>query len=143
VTSVNGAASAAGTVYSGDPQTTPALVTDSLIANNIVKAVSSSGPATILGVGVINEGLVTFRNTTIRNNVGTALGTSGYAHGGGIWNSLLGNSVTPVLTPLDSTVTRNTLNGSPGVLRQDGGIYATYPVTITNSSVKGNSPDQC
>ena len=143
VTSVNGAASAAGTVYSGDPQSTPALVSDSLIANNTVKAVSSTGPATILGAGVVNEGLVTFRDTTIRNNTGTALGTSGYALGGGIWNSLLGNPVNPVLTLLDSTVTGNTLNGSPGVLLQGGGLFATFPVTITNSTIRGNSPDQC
>jgi len=143
VTSVNGTASAAGTVYSGDPQTTPALVTNSLIANNTVKAVSSSGPATILGVGVINEGLVTFRNTTIRNNVGTAGGTGGYARGGGIWNGLLGNPVSPVLTLLDSSVTGNGVTGSAGIQLQGGGIFATYPVTISNSSVKGNSPDQC
>jgi len=143
VSSASGTAWASAAVYSGDPQPQPALILDSLIRDNTVKAVSGTGAATIFGAGMVNEGLLTLRNDQISNNHGTATGTSGHAQGGGIWNSLIGSPVNPQLTLNDTSVTRNTLTASPSIVIQGGGIFTTFPVTLTNSTVKGNNPDQC
>lgn len=143
VTSAGGTAWASAAVYSGDPQPQPALILDSVIRDNTVTAAGGTGAATIFGAGLVNEGLLTLRDDHVGNNRGIAIGTSGYAQGGGIWNSLIGNPVNPQLTLEDTSVTGNTLTASTGVLIQGGGIFTTFPVTLTNSRIAGNSPDQC
>jgi hypothetical protein len=35
------------------------------------------------------------------------------------------------------------LKGSPAITLQGGGIYATNPVSQTNSAIAKNVPDQC
>jgi hypothetical protein len=38
----------------------------------------------------------------------------------------------------------NVLSASPGLIVQGGGIYTPgFPLTLTNSVVKHNTPDQC
>jgi hypothetical protein len=46
---------------------------------------------------------------------------------------------------INSRVTRNVASAAAGLTVQGGGIYTTpgYPVTLTNSVLSGNSPDQC
>jgi len=40
-------------------------------------------------------------------------------------------------------VTNNSLTGSPGITLQGGGLFTTLPVTLHNSVISGNIPDQC
>ena len=35
------------------------------------------------------------------------------------------------------------LSGSSAITLQGGGIFATNPVTLTNTLIAGNLPDQC
>ena len=46
-------------------------------------------------------------------------------------------------TLVDTNVTRNTLTGSPGIVVQGGGVFTDFHVTLTNSRIDGNTPDQC
>jgi hypothetical protein len=43
----------------------------------------------------------------------------------------------------DSAITHNTLAASPGITVQGGGLFTLLPVTLTNSLIAGNVPDQC
>jgi hypothetical protein len=48
------------------------------------------------------------------------------------------------LTLINTGVTRNELEGSAGVALQSGGLYIqNQPLTLTNSVIAKNSPDQC
>jgi hypothetical protein len=71
-------------------------------------------------------------------------GASGSARGGGIYDGL--NPDGPPGGPLvlqNSNVTANTLSGT-GLLFQGGGIYLQdNPITLTNSAITQNVPDQC
>jgi hypothetical protein len=65
------------------------------------------------------------------------------AQGGGIFNGDVGNGV-PTLALINSAITHNSLTGStPGITVQGGGLYTTVPVTLTNSIIAQNTPDQC
>jgi hypothetical protein len=45
---------------------------------------------------------------------------------------------------LNSGVTGNALNGSPGIALQGGGLYIANKLpTLTHSFIANNSPDQC
>jgi hypothetical protein len=37
----------------------------------------------------------------------------------------------------------NTLSASPGLTVQGGGIFTAFPVTLNNSRIANNTPDQC
>jgi len=92
----------------------------------------------LLGGGFGDLGRLEVRNTTISGNTGTASGPAGTAHGGGIWNSPQGN-----LTLTDSFITRNTLTAGAGIGIQGGGLYTAVPVTLTNTKINSNTPDNC
>jgi hypothetical protein len=47
------------------------------------------------------------------------------------------------LALVDSAVTRNTLTAGPGITVQGGGLFTLFPVTLTNSVIAQNVPDQC
>jgi hypothetical protein len=47
------------------------------------------------------------------------------------------------LALVDSAVTGNTLTASAGITMQGGGLFTLFPVTLTDSVVAGNVPDQC
>ena len=47
------------------------------------------------------------------------------------------------LTLINSSVIGNALGGASTTTLQGGGIYATNPVSLTNSVIAGNVPDQC
>jgi hypothetical protein len=117
-------------------------VSDSVISSNTAMARTSTGSATVTGVGILNESLLKLDRVVVSGNDGTAIGPSGTAQGGGIWNST--DFSGPVQLTLDSTtVTHNSLTGSPGITLQGGGLFTTLPVTLHDSVISGNTPDQC
>ena len=46
-------------------------------------------------------------------------------------------------TLVDSAVTGNRLSAGPGITPQGGGLYTTFPLTITRTVIAGNQPDRC
>jgi hypothetical protein len=117
-------------------------VSDSVISGNTAIARTSTGSATVTGVGILNESLLKLDRVVVSGNDGTAIGPSGTVQGGGIWNST--DFSGPVQLTLDNTaVTHNSLTGSPGVTLQGGGLFTTLPVTLHDSVISGNTPDQC
>ena len=144
VTSVAGAADAAGTVFTFDQADNPVLIENSVISDNTVTATASGGPATVNGAGLTNQGTLELRNTRIDDNSGVATGAAGAAEGGGIWNGVLIPDGPPVeLTLTNGTVTHNTISGSPGLTIRGGGLFTSFPVTVDNSRIANNAPDQC
>lgn len=79
----------------------------------------------------------------VEENTGTATGSGGFAQGGGIWNGSLFNEPPIELTLERTTVAGNRLRASPGLAVQGGGLFTTVPVTLNDSRIVGNSPDQC
>jgi hypothetical protein len=142
VTSGSGTAGANGAVYAGSTAQ-PAVITNSVIRGNSVKASSTGGPAVVLGSGLVNDGLLTLRNVLVSDNVGVASGATGFAGGGGIWNGSLFNSPPIELTLEYTNVMHNTLSASPGLTVQGGGMFTAFPVTLNNSRIANNTPDQC
>lgn len=119
------------------------LMTNGVVNGNHVRAFSPRGSVSVLGGG-LTAGPLTLRNTTVRGNTGYASGLTGTARGGGIFAAVVPNG--PPGGPLNlanSSVTRNTLSGTTGITLQGAGIFATNPVTLTNSVIMANSPDQC
>jgi hypothetical protein len=120
-----------------------ATVSDSVIAGNTAVARSASGDAQIVGVGVLNNSLLTLRTTAVTANVGRASGAGGEAQGGGIWNGVLLTGPPVELTLDRSLVTGNALFTSPGIERQGGGVFTTEPIVRNRTLIAGNVPDQC
>jgi len=58
-----------------------------------------------------------------------------------IWVSFGGPP--PSLALTDSVVTANRVSGSAGITVQGGGLFTTFPVTLTRTVIAGNKPDQC
>jgi hypothetical protein len=118
------------------------LLSDSLVANNRVE-VSAGGSATMGGAGISNGGTLTLRNTKVMSNRGSVAAQSGTVHGGGIWNGPVYEGLDPILTLTKSTVAGNGVSGSPGLDVRGGGLFTAVPITLKNSSIKNNTPDQC
>jgi hypothetical protein len=142
VVSPHGDAAANGTIYV-DRGTEAALIENTVIAGNVSRAVSREGEATVQAAGVLNDGQLRLRDVLIADNVGKAIGESGFAQGGGIWNGALLNEGPSELTLQRTTVTRNRVLASPGLDVAGAGIFTEFPIVFTNSRVVGNSPDQC
>jgi len=120
-------------------------ITNSVINDNHVQAWSPQGTAIDRGGSIVAADVTTLRNTTVSGNTADATGLSGFARGGGIFDidaSPDGPSGGP-LTLINSDVTANTLSGSSAITLQGGGIFATNPVTLLNSLIANNAPDQC
>jgi hypothetical protein len=119
------------------------------IDGNSLSADSESGLAAVLGAGLMNEGggALTLHNSHVIANSGTATGAFGFADGGGIFNSLGPGQ----LTVINSTLTGNTLNSSPGITPIGGGLFTadvfnplqSIPATLTHTVIEANNPDQC
>jgi hypothetical protein len=120
-------------------------ITNSLISNNHIHASAPLGSVDVSGGGLNLFDQTTLRNSTVSGNTVDATGTSGSARGGGIFDIAFpdGPPGGP-LTLQNSTVTANTLSRSAGILLQGGGIYLQdEPITLTNSVITQNVPDQC
>ena len=120
-------------------------IRNSTISGNVATAASTTGSASMQGAGVFNDGLLKLIGDQISHNSGTAKGPSGEAQGGGIWNGATFTGPPVQLTLQHTTVTHNTLTGSPGVTLQGGGVFTAAPATITlrHSLIAHNTPDQC
>ena len=145
VTAVAGAAAAFGALafFVDGPAV---MVTDSRISDNTATASVPNGAATVQGAGLLNNAPLTLDNVRVRGNTGIANGLTGLAQGGGIWNGdlFVTHDTPPAVTLQHSDVTKNTLTGSPGVTLQGGGIYTDgFPVTLNDTRIKDNSPDDC
>jgi hypothetical protein len=138
--------SAAGnaTALSGASVFDGGTITNSLISNNNVHASAPLGSVDVRGGAINVFGPTTLRNSSVSGNTVDASGANGSARGGGIYDGF--NPDGPPGGPLvlqNSKVTANTLGGT-GLLFQGGGIYLQdNPITLTNSLISGNSPDQC
>jgi fibronectin-binding autotransporter adhesin len=118
-------------------------VKDSTISKNLTLARTNTGSATVLGGAVFNNSLLRIRDVAIEHNVATAQGPTGVAQGGGIWNGVDIAGPPVELTLTNSSVTHNILHASSGITPLGGGIYTTLPVTLDNTVVAHNLPDQC
>jgi hypothetical protein len=117
-------------------------VRNSSISENLTLARSDTGSAEVLGGGVFNNTQLTLDHVTITRNTARAEGPDGVAQGGAIWNGDL-FAGPPVLTLANSSVVGNVLEASPGIPRQGGGIFTTFPIAQVNTLIAGNRPDQC
>ena len=121
-------------------------ITNSVLSDNHIEVSSPGG--TVFAAGgalVVDEPGVTLHNTPVNGNTIHAVGASGSAQGGGIFDGPVPDG--PPGGPLalvNSDVTGNVLSGSGGITLQGGGLYIqNKPFTSTNSTISGNSPDQC
>ncbi|HZQ64076.1 MAG TPA: hypothetical protein VFA66_02460 [Gaiellaceae bacterium] len=119
------------------------VITDSVVSRNVARSTAYAGDATVEGSGILNGGTLELRRVSVRDNSGRASGPSGFAHGGGIWNGVVPDGPPVQLTLRDSSVTHNTLTASDGLDTHGGGLYTTEPVTLRNTPIKHNVPDDC
>jgi len=138
----NATAAAGAIIFDGG------TITNSLIGDNHSNASAPLGSVDARGGGIELFGPTTLRNATVGSNTVDASGISGSARGGGIVDIAFpfGTDGPPggPLTLQNSSVTGNTLSGSTGVLRHGGGIFLQdEPITLTNSQISQNAPDQC
>ena len=121
-------------------------ITNSIVSDNHVQASSPVGTAADHGGALVIGDVSILRNTTVSGNTANATGQVGLAQGGGIFdidNSGTGGPGGGLLTLIHSRVTDNVLSGSPAITLQGGGIYATNPVSVLNTLIANNTPDQC
>jgi hypothetical protein len=119
-------------------------ISDSVISGNRVSATTTSGSSTIEGGGIANIGVLTLRNTRVSGNSAAANGPDGALRGGGIFvGSDPVGPPSPRLALVDSAVIRNTLTASAGIAAQGGGVFALFPVSLRQSVIAQNVPDQC
>jgi hypothetical protein len=142
VSSANGPASAeAGSMDFGS-----ASISNSVIHGNHVSGTSPHGTVYVIGGGIdATEAPMTMRNTPVSGNTVKATGRSGTALGGGIGDAAVPNNGPPggPLTLEGSKVTGNTVSGGAGITVRGGGVFANFKLTITNSPINANTPDQC
>lgn len=144
VTAIDGDAGALGALAFFFGGTVTPTITNGTISDNASNAASPKGATTIQGVGITNNGPLVLTHVEVKRNRGTATGLSGFAQGGGIWNGHLFGGPDSPLTLVKSRVTRNVLSGSSKVTLQGGGIFTPgFPLTLTNSSLTHNTPDDC
>jgi hypothetical protein len=122
-----------------------ATLSHDTITGNAVSASSRTGAATVAGGGILATGDSTLRDTTVSANTASANGSPADALGGGIFDSLVpGGPPAGALELVNSRVVSNRLLGTPSATLLGGGIFAVgEPVTLTNSHVARNVPDQC
>ncbi len=140
-TSDAAAIGAVGFFFAG---TVTPTMTDSTVTDNSSTANAPGGAATVQGAGISNNGPLVLTGDRVSRNTASADGQSGFAQGAGIWNGLLFGGPTSPLTLQNTSVTQNKLSGSPAVALHGAGIYTLgFPLTLTNSIVAHNRPDQC
>ena len=86
----------------------------------------------------------------MNGNRATANGVTGAALGGGMLNTEAPAAPAPELALSHSVVTANRLTATPGHHTLGGGIYTAdfltddpLPITLTDTVIAGNQPDQC
>ena len=97
----------------------------------------------VLGAGVANNGLLELRNVRIDPERRDGQWAVRVRPGGGIWNGLIFNPPPVQLVLVNTRVEQNTITGSPGVTVAGAGLFTQFPVTLTNSPIEQNTPDDC
>ena len=142
VSSAHGPASAEG----GSMIFGPGSISNSVIHGNHASATSPRGTVYVIAGGIDAGGPpMTMRNTPVSGNTAKATGRSRTALGGGIGDAAVPNNGPPggPLTLEGSKVTDNTVSGGAGITVRGGGVFANFKLTITNSPINANTPDQC
>ena len=119
-----------------------ATIRRSSLVGNSVTANAPAGFAGAGGGGLSNFGQTSLDRTVITANRVTVSGASGFAQGGGIQNDTLFGS-TPTLTVTGSVIAGNSVEAGHGLTPQGGGLFTTFPITLANTVIAGNKPDQC
>ena len=121
-------------------------ISNSLIRGNREQASAPHGAASVSGGGLVADaGGMTLRATTVSDNTAEADGQSATAQGGGLFDAPIPNGPPGgPLTLIDSTITENVLAGGGPATLQGAGLYIQgQPLTLTNSVIARNHPDQC
>jgi hypothetical protein len=116
-----------------------------VLTDNHVVVSAPNGGVFAAGGGLVEdwEGVSVTDSSVSRNSV-EATGLAGSALGGGIFDATIENG--PSGGPLNLTrvtVTHNVASGSSGLTVQGGGIFTDNVVTLVNSVMAKNAPDQC
>jgi len=122
--------------------------TNSVIGDNHVHVSAPAGSATVQGGGIFLAVSLTLRNSTVSGNTADVGGANGSAQGGGIFDVAFpfGDDGPPggPLVLQNSNITGNVLTGGAGITPKGGGLFIqSEPLTMTNSSITENIPDQC
>jgi hypothetical protein len=115
----------------------------SRISDNSVVATSIGWFAGASGGGLDNLARATLEDTTVSGNRVTANGPFGAAQGGGVSNFTLDPNNPPTLKMLNSSITGNTVQASPGITPEGGGLWNDAQLLLVGTAITGNSPDQC
>ena len=121
----------------------PVSVRDSFVGDNSARSTAGAGTAVVQGGGILNASGLDVRDSIVRDNTGSAAGPTGTAEGGGIWNGDLGYGLPIQLSLRNVLVIDNTLSGAPAILLQGGGLFTAFPVTLADSRIEHNAPDDC
>jgi len=119
-----------------------ATIRDSRFVGNSGNGSAPAGTVFAGGGAIANFGQTTLERTVVAANSLSAAGSAGLAQGGGIGEFSFGGPP-PSLALTDSVVTANRVSGSAGITVQGGGLFTTFPVTLTRTVIAGNKPDQC
>lgn len=121
----------------------PLTMTDSLVAHNRAVAITRTGDAIAQGGGIYNDSLLALRRVEVRRNRVHADAPTGRAEGAGVWNSDELSGPPVELSADHSVIEGNVATGGVGVALKGGGLFTTFPVTLTATRIAGNAPDQC
>ena len=143
VVSESGDAQGSGVVFGCNTTNRSAVISDSIISGNALTAKSTSGSASALGAGVLNEAGLTLNNVKVSDNIGVVHAPTGFAQGAGIWNGHLLDDAPIKLVVRDSSVTGNHLQGDAGVTVEGGGLFTDLPITLRRTTIADNQPDDC
>jgi hypothetical protein len=128
----------------GDVATT---IENSTVSHNTIAANAPNGDATLLGAGIVDNGVLSVTGSNIEANHGVATGLGGEAQGGGVWNGALFGPPFSSLTLQSSRVEHNVLSGSAGVALVGGGVWNAvdpgFSITLQDAVVAHNAPDDC
>jgi hypothetical protein len=143
VSSVSGQAQVYGALgdFADNPQRL--VLTRVTVRDNTAVARSRSGSAQGFAGGILNNALMDLRSVTVKGNTVAAYAPTATAQGGGIYNGPLLVDQQVSLTLSGSTVTGNSAVTSAGGTAQGGGVYTVTPVTVSDTRISGNRPDQC
>jgi len=116
-----------------------------VITDNHIVVSAPIGGVFAAGGGLVEDwGGVSLIDSSVSRNSAEASGLGGRALGGGIFDAAIENG--PPGGPLSLTgsrVERNVASGGPGIDVQGGGIFTDNVVTLKDSAIAKNAPDQC
>jgi hypothetical protein len=118
-------------------------VRDTTVAGNRATAITTTGDAIAQGGGIYNDSLLALQHVDVRGNAIDAHAPTGRAEGAGVWNGDELSGPPVELSADHSSITRNVATGGAGVAIKGGGLFTTFPVTLTATTIARNAPDQC